>query len=91
MKHRLLSCIESRIENNRTIYGRFQLGPFQEGEGVTVANSLRRSLLSEITGLAITAVKIKGVTHEYSTLVGVRETVFNILLNLKEIVLTSEF
>lgn len=91
MKHRLLSCIESRIENNRSIYGRFQLGPFQEGEGVTVANSLRRSLLSEITGLAITAVKIKGVTHEYSTLVGVRETVFNILLNLKEIVLTSEF
>lgn len=91
MKHRLLSCVESRIENNRSFYGRFQLGPFQEGEGVTVANSLRRSLLSEIPGLAITAVKIKGVTNEYSSLVGVREKVLDILLSLKQIVLTSDF
>ena len=87
----LLSCIESRVENSRSFYGRFQLGPFQEGDGVTVANSLRRALLSEITGVAITAVKIKGVIHEYSYLSGVRETVLNILLNLKEVVLTSHF
>lgn len=91
MKHRLLSCVESRIENNRSFYGRFKLGPFEEGEGVTVANSLRRSLLSDIPGLAITAVKIKGVTSEYSTVVGVREKVLDILLSLKQIVLTSDF
>ena len=90
-KNPLLSCIESRVENSRSFYGRFQLGPFQEGDGVTVANSLRRALLSEITGVAITAVKIRGVPHEYSNLSGVRETVLNILLNLKELVLTSNF
>ena len=87
----LLSCIESRVENHRSFYGRFQLGPFQVGQGITVANTLRRALLSELTGLAITSVKINGASHEYSTLKGVRESVLNILLNLKQIVLTSDF
>jgi DNA-directed RNA polymerase alpha subunit len=91
MKHRLLSCIESRVENNRNFYGRFQLGPFDLGQGITVANSLRRSLLSEVLGLAITAIEIRGATHEYSNLPGVRESVLDILLNLKQIVLTSDF
>ena len=83
----LLSCIESRIENNRSFYGRFQLGPFDLGQGLTVATALRRTLLSELTGLAITAVVIKGASHEYSTLSGVRESVLDILLNLKQVVL----
>ena len=87
----LLSCIESRIENNRSFYGRFQLGPFQIGQGITVANTLRRALLSEVSGIAITSVKINGVTHEYSTIKGVRESVLTILLNLKQIVLISNF
>jgi DNA-directed RNA polymerase alpha subunit len=87
----LLSCIESRVENHRSFYGRFQLGPFQVGQGITVANTLRRALLSELTGLAITSVKINGASHEYSTLKGVRESVLHILLNLKQIVLTSDF
>jgi DNA-directed RNA polymerase alpha subunit len=82
----LLSCIESRIENNRSFYGRFQLGPFDLGQGLTVATALRRTLLSELTGLAITAVTIQGASHEYSTLQGVRESVLDILLNLKQIV-----
>lgn len=91
MKHRLLSCIESRVENNRNFYGRFQLGPFDLGQGITVANSLRRSLLSEVLGLAITAIEIRGAAHEYSHLPGVRESVLDILLNFKQIVLTSDF
>nr|YP_009105433.1 alpha subunit of RNA polymerase [Parietochloris pseudoalveolaris]AIT94060.1 alpha subunit of RNA polymerase [Parietochloris pseudoalveolaris] len=91
MEHVLLSCIESRVENNRSFYGRFQLGPFALGQGLTVANALRRSLLSELYGLAITAVEIEGVQHEYSTLPGVRESVLDILLNLKQIVFTGEF
>lgn len=86
MEHLLLSCIESRIENNRSFYGRFQLGPFDLGQGLTVATALRRTLLSELTGLAITAVAIRGASHEYSTLCGVRESVLDIILNLKQIV-----
>ena len=91
MEPLLLSCIESRVENSRNFYGRFQLGPFISGQALTIANSLRRSLLSEISGLAITAVVIEGVAHEYSTVVGVRESVLDILLNVKQIVLTSNF
>ncbi len=90
MENLLLSCIESRVENNRNFYGRFQLGPFDLGQGLTVATALRRTLLSELTGLAITAVAIQGVSHEYSTIRGVRESVLDILLNLKQIVFTNE-
>nr|YP_009105504.1 alpha subunit of RNA polymerase [Lobosphaera incisa]AIT94261.1 alpha subunit of RNA polymerase [Lobosphaera incisa] len=90
MEQPLLSCIESKVENNRSFYGRFQLGPFDLGQGETIANALRRSLLSELSGLAITAVEIEGVTHEYSTLLGVRETVLDLLLNFKQIILTTE-
>jgi DNA-directed RNA polymerase subunit alpha len=86
-----LSCIESRVEDNRSFYGRFQLGPFDVGQGLTVANAIRRTLLSELPGLAIIAVEIEGAHHEYSTLPGVRESVLDILLNLKQIVLTSSF
>ena len=86
MEHLLLSCIESRVEKNRSFYGRFQLGPFDLGQGLTVATALRRTLLSELSGLAITAVAIQGASHEYSTLCGVRESVLDILLNLKQIV-----
>lgn len=86
-----LCCIESRIENNQSFYGRFQLGPFDTGQGLTVANAVRRTLLSELSGLAIVAVEIEGAKHEYSTLPGIRESVLDILLNLKQIVLTSRF
>nr|YP_009237993.1 alpha subunit of RNA polymerase [Pseudomuriella schumacherensis]AMO01419.1 alpha subunit of RNA polymerase [Pseudomuriella schumacherensis] len=83
------SCKESKIENRRSFYGCFAVGPFNPGQGLTVANALRRTLLSELKGIAITSVEIDGVTHEYSTLPGIRESVLDVLLNLKEIVLTS--
>jgi len=86
-----LCCIESRVEDNQNFYGRFQLGPFDVGQGLTIANAIRRTLLSELQGLAIVAVEIEGATHEYSTLPGIRESVLDILLNLKQIVLTSNF
>lgn len=89
MEHLLLSSIESRIENNRSLYGRFQLGPFDRGQGFTVANAMRRTLLSELSGLAILCVEIQGVSHEYSNLKGVRESVLDILLNLKQLVFIS--
>nr|YP_635843.1 alpha subunit of RNA polymerase [Oltmannsiellopsis viridis]Q20F02.1 RecName: Full=DNA-directed RNA polymerase subunit alpha; Short=PEP; AltName: Full=Plastid-encoded RNA polymerase subunit alpha; Short=RNA polymerase subunit alpha [Oltmannsiellopsis viridis]ABB82004.1 alpha subunit of RNA polymerase [Oltmannsiellopsis viridis] len=90
MKHILLSCVESRIEHNRSFYSRFQLGPFDLGQGLTVGNAFRRTLLSELSGVGITLIEIDGVCHEYSTLPGVRESVLDILLNLKQLVLTSD-
>ena len=86
----LLTCVESKVESNRSLYGRFQLGPFQLGQGLTVANGLRRSILSELTGIGIVAVEIKEAIHEYSTLRGIQETVFDILLNLKQIGIKSQ-
>ncbi|RYX99946.1 MAG: hypothetical protein EOO35_00880, partial [Cyanobacteriota bacterium] len=85
-----LTCIESKVESNRSLYGRYQLGPLQLGQGLTVANGLRRSMLSELTGIAIVAVEIKEAIHEYSTLKGIQESVFDILLNLKQIGVKSQ-
>jgi DNA-directed RNA polymerase alpha subunit len=87
MEKILISCKESRIENNRSFYGCFYLGPFEAGQSLTIANALRRTLLSEGVGLGITSVMIENVHHEYSTLPNVRDSVLDILLNLKEIVL----
>ncbi len=66
-------------------YGRFWAQPFERGYGVTVGNALRRILLSSITGAAITAVRLQGVLHEFSTIPGVVEDVTDVILNLKSI------
>ena len=66
-------------------YGRFIAEPFERGYGLTVGNSLRRVLLSSIEGAAITAIKIEGVPHEFSTIDGVYEDVTRIILNLKKL------
>ncbi len=66
-------------------YGRFQAQPFERGFGTTIGNALRRVLLSSIEGAAITAVKIEGVMHEFSSIPGVVEDATDILLNLKQI------
>ena len=90
MKKIFISCKESIIENNRSFYGSFSIGPFSETQSLTIANTLRRTLLTECPGLAIISVLIEDVTHEYSTLPGVRDSVLDILLNLKEIVLKKD-
>jgi len=64
-------------------FGRFTAQPFERGFGTTVGNALRRVLLSSIEGAAITAVKIDGVLHEFSTIAGIVEDTTNLLLNLK--------
>jgi DNA-directed RNA polymerase subunit alpha len=66
-------------------YGRFTAQPFERGFGVTVGNALRRILLSSVKGAAITAVRIQGVLHEFSTVPGIVEDVTDVLLNLKSI------
>nr|YP_009256612.1 DNA-directed RNA polymberase subunit alpha [Ulva linza]ANH54371.1 DNA-directed RNA polymberase subunit alpha [Ulva linza] len=91
MKYTLISCIDSKIVNPTTFYGRFELGPWSSGQALTIANTLRRGLLSELPGTAITFVKIIGTSHEYDTLPGMRECILDILLNIKQITLKSEF
>ena len=91
MKKFYLSCIESSVNDPQNLYARFKIGPFQKNHTLTIANNLRRTLLSELDSLAVVAVKIQGVKHEYSSLPGVRESVLDILLNIKQISLASVF
>ena len=72
-------------EDNR--YGKFVCEPLERGYGTTFGNSLRRILLSSLQGAAITAIRIDGVLHEFSTIPGVRDDVTNIILNLKSLCL----
>lgn len=71
-------------------YGRFSAQPFERGFGITVGNALRRILLSSISGAAITAVRIQGVLHEFSSIPGVVEDVTDIILNMKSVPLKLE-
>jgi DNA-directed RNA polymerase subunit alpha len=66
-------------------YGKFSAQPFERGFGTTIGNSLRRALLSSIEGAAITAVRIEGVLHEFSSIPGVVEDATDIILNLKQV------
>lgn len=67
----------------------FEIGPLMPGYGATIANSLRRVLLSSLEGAAITSIKIKGVDHEFGAIDGVLEDVIQIILNLKQVRLRS--
>jgi DNA-directed RNA polymerase subunit alpha len=71
------------VEDNR---GSFTVEPLDRGFGYTFGNSLRRVLLSSLSGAAVTSVRIEGVAHEFSTIKGVKEDVTDIVLNLKDIV-----
>lgn len=81
-----LDCDETSYTET---YGKFIAEPFEKGYGVTLGNSLRRILLSSIEGSAVTSVKIDGAKHEYSTLPGIIESVSEIILNLKKLVVRS--
>lgn len=84
-----VSSIESRIQENNELYSRFHLGSFIGGQALTIANALRRTLLSEIPGYLITSVKIEGITHEFATIPGIEENVLTILLNIRNLILTT--
>lgn len=73
------------VEEATDTFGTFILQPLERGFGVTVGNSFRRILLSSLPGVAINAIKIEGVEHEYSSIDGVKEDVYEIILNLKEV------
>lgn len=71
-------------------YGRFVIEPFERGFGTTIGNALRRVLLGSLEGAAVTAVKIRGAEHEFTTLPGVLEDVTDIVLNVKSLVVQME-
>nr|YP_009560155.1 RNA polymerase alpha subunit [Vandenboschia speciosa]AZZ71280.1 RNA polymerase alpha subunit [Vandenboschia speciosa] len=83
-------CIESKVESKRLHYGRFGISPLKRGQVNTVGIALRRSLLSEVGGTSITYAKFERIKHEYSTITGIQETIHDILVNPKEIVLQSD-
>jgi DNA-directed RNA polymerase subunit alpha len=68
------------------LYDKFIIDGLEQGQGITLGNALRRVLLSDLEGVAISSVRISGVNHEFSTISGVREDVLEILLNLKEVI-----
>nr|YP_010127780.1 RNA polymerase alpha subunit [Artocarpus petelotii]QPP20307.1 RNA polymerase alpha subunit [Artocarpus petelotii] len=82
-------CVESRADSKRLYYGRFLLAPLMKGQADTIGIAMRRALLGEIEGTCITRAKSEKIPHEYSTIVGIQESVHEILMNLKEIVLRS--
>src|SRR5713226_7256438 len=67
---------------------RFAIGPLEPGFGYTLGNSLRRALLSSIPGAGVTQVRFDDALHEFTTIAGVKEDVTDIILNLKDLVLT---
>ncbi len=73
------------VQESTPSYGKITIEPLEIGYGVTLGNSLRRVLLSSISGAAIVAVRIEGVLHEFSTVPGVKEDVIELLVNLKHI------
>src|SRR3546814_11804697 len=78
---------EETLADNRS---RFTSEPLEPGFGYTLGNSLRRTLLSSIPGAAVTSIRIDGVLHEFTTVPGVKEDVTEIILNIKQLVVSSE-
>ena len=86
-----LICIENYINKEKNHYGCFIIEPLELGQGITLGNALRRTLLSDLTGYAITGVRINNLKHEFSIIEGLREDILEVLLNIKEINFKSAF
>ncbi|CAI8584903.1 unnamed protein product [Vicia faba] len=82
-------CVESRVDSKRLYYGRFIMSPLMKGQADTIGIAMRRILLGEIEGTCITRAKSEKIPHEYSTIIGIQESIHEILMNLKEVVLRS--
>lgn len=76
-------------ESEDSSVGVFKIGPLPRGYGYTISNSLRRILLSSIPGASVTAIRLGGVKHEYSTLAGLQEDVISLILKLKDLSIKS--
>ena len=85
-----VQCLKSTKNKTTEIYSKYSIGPFLKGQSTTIGNALRRVLLSNLNGIAITGVRITGIDHEFSTIPNVKEDIVDILLNLKQIVLKGD-
>lgn len=85
-----IKCVKSEITDLGSIHEQFVLNYLRKNQALTIGGLLRRTLLNEIGGTAITAVKISGINHEFSTIKGLREDTLEILLNLKGIILRNK-
>ena len=86
----LMECVKSNKLESGQMYGQFLIDSLSLGQGITIGNLLRRVLLGDLTGTAITGIRIAGVKDEFSLIPGIREDILEILLNLKGIILKSE-
>lgn len=80
-----VSYIETRIQSNNTLYSRFHIGNFSTGQALTIANTLRRILLSQIPSFVISKVEIEGVRHEFDSILDIKENIIDVILNLKNL------
>lgn len=85
-----IKCVNTTTDSDGSIYGKFVIEPLERGYGTTIGNALRRVLLSSLEGSAVTAVRIEGITHEYTSVPGIVEDVTDILLNIKGLVVKTE-
>ena len=85
-----IKCLKSEKIESGACHGQFLINSLKPGQGITVGNQLRRVLLNDLGGVGISAVRIAGISHEFSTIPGVREDILEILLNLKGIVVKSK-
>ena len=85
-----IKCLKSEKIESGSSHGQFLINSLKPGQGITIGNQLRRVLLGDLGSVAISAVRIAGVNHEFSTIPGVREDILEILLNLKGIVFKSK-
>jgi DNA-directed RNA polymerase subunit alpha len=89
MKNFNIKCIKEEINNSGSMYGQFLLNSLNSSQGLTIGNLLRRTLLGDLSGTAINAVKINNGVYELSNLEGVREDILEVLLNIKGIVIKN--
>lgn len=85
-----IKCVNTTTSSDGSNYGKFVIEPLERGFGTTIGNSLRRVLLSSLEGAAVTAVRIEGITHEYTAIPGIVEDVIDIMMNLKGLVVKIE-
>ncbi len=86
-----INNLETFITQDKMWYGSFLIEPLQIGQGITVGNTLRRTLLADLVGFSITGLRINNIKHEFSYIEGVREDILELILNLKEIIFKSSF
>ena len=85
-----IKCVNTTTSSDGSQYGKFVIEPLERGFGATIGNSLRRVLLSSLEGAACTALRIEGITHEFTSIPGIVEDVIDIMLNLKGLVVKCD-